>query len=174
MDSAQLRQLIRDLPDYPAPGVTFRDITPLLADAGGFSAAIDALAEPFIGAVDVVAGVEARGFMFAAPVAHRLGVGFVPIRKPNKLPRATHCQSYELEYGTDVLEIHQDAISAGARCLLIDDVLATGGTAEAACSLIEKSGGDLVALSVLLELDVLGGRAKLGERTVHAVMNYRS
>jgi len=172
MDPQELRALIRDLPDHPQPGVTFRDITPLLADGAAFSAAVDALAAPFVGAVDVVAGIEARGFMFAAPVAHRLGVGFVPVRKPGKLPWSTVQQTYELEYGTDALEIHTDAVAEGQRVLLVDDVLATGGTAEAAVALFGSVGADVAAAAFLVELTFLDGRSKLGDLPVDSIVTY--
>jgi len=172
MDPDAFTRLIRDIPDYPQPGVMFRDITPLLADAAAFSAAIDAMAEPFMGEVDVVAGVEARGFIFAAPLAHRLGVGFVPVRKPGKLPWETVSQSYELEYGIDTLEIHSDGVSAGQRVLLVDDVLATGGTAAAAVALLESTGATVSALSFLVELLFLDGRSKLGDAAIHSIVTY--
>lgn len=178
MDPAELGRLIRDIPDHPAPGVLFRDITPLLADPAAFSAAIEALAAPYVGAVDLVAGVEARGFMFAAPVAHRLGVGFVPVRKPGKLPWTTVTETYDLEYGTDSLEIHTDAITAGQRVLVVDDVLATGGTAAATVALFSSMGADVVAAAFLIELLALGGRSKLVDPTdrhdipVHSILTY--
>lgn len=172
MDAAGLSRYIRDIPDHPQPGVLFRDITPLLADPGAFSAAIDALADPFVGEVDLVAGVEARGFMFAAPVAHRLGVGFIPVRKPGKLPWKTTSESYELEYGTDSLEIHTDAVAAGQRVLLVDDVLATGGTAAAAVALLSSMDAHLVGASFLIELLFLDGRSKLEGVPVQSVMSY--
>lgn len=172
MDLDALRRCIRDIPDFPVEGVTFRDITPLLADPTALAASVDLLSEPFLGSVDVVAGVEARGFIFAAPVAHRLGAGFIPIRKPGKLPWSTVSAAYELEYGIDTLEIHEDAVGPGDRVLLVDDVLATGGTAAAAASLIEGAGATLVGCSFLIELDGLGGRSHLGERSVHALVHY--
>lgn len=172
MDSDGLRRLIRDVPDFPAPGVVFRDITPLLADSAAFSAAVDALAAPYGPDIDFVAGVEARGFIFAAPVAQRLGAGFIPVRKPNKLPWETVSQSYELEYGIDTLEIHADAVKPGDRVLLVDDVLATGGTAVAAASLLESSGATVVGLSFLIELGFLGGRSKLGQRPINSAVMY--
>lgn len=171
MDLDALRRCIRDIPDFPVEGVTFRDITPLLADPAALAASVDLLSEPFLGSVDVVAGVEARGFIFAAPVAHRLGAGFIPIRKPGKLPWSTVSAAYELEYGIDTLEIHEDAVGPGDRVLLVDDVLATGGTAAAAASLIEGAGATLVGCSFLIELDGLGGRSHLGERSVHALVH---
>lgn len=172
MDPAELTALVRDIPDYPQPGVTFRDITPLLADAAAFAASIDALAEPYLGAVDVVAGIEARGFVFAAPVAHRLGVGFVPVRKPGKLPWRTTRREYDLEYGSDALEVHTDAVRPGQRVLLVDDVLATGGTAEAATALFSALDAPVAAASFLIELPSLGGRSRLDGVDVHAVVTY--
>ena len=155
-----LAGLIRDVPDYPAPGVVFKDITPLLADAAGFAAAVGALAAGHE-RIDKVAGIEARGFILAAPVACSLGVGFVPVRKLGKLPGPTHAQTYQLEYGTATVEVHVDSFRPGDRVLIIDDVLATGGTAAAAAELIRRSGAEVTALSVLFELGFLGGRANL-------------
>ncbi len=172
MDAASLALLIRDVPDFPTAGITFRDITPLLADPVGFRAAVDSLVEPVRDAeIDLVVGVEARGFVFAAPVAHALGAGFIPIRKPGRLPAAVDSVNYDLEYGTGVLEVHRGAIDAGARCLVVDDVLATGGTALGAASLVERQGGDVVAWSFLLELVSLGGRGRLpGDGPIHATV----
>ncbi len=164
-----LAGLIRDVPDYPEPGVVFKDITPLLADATAFGTAVAALAAGHEG-VDKVAGIEARGFILAAPVACRLGVGFVPVRKHGKLPGPTHAQSYELEYGTATVEVHVDAFAPGDRVLLVDDVLATGGTAAATAELIRRCGAEVTALSVLIELGFLGGRANLPGLTVRAVL----
>ena len=165
---ADLARLTIDVPDYPRPGVVFKDMTPVLADADAFAAVIEALTA--VGrdgdgsvVVDKVAGMEARGFIFAAPVALALGVGFVPIRKPGKLPRATHAISFALEYGQDTLEIHQDAIRPGERVLVIDDVLATGGTAATAVELVRRCGGVPHAVAVLLELTFLPGRSALGD-----------
>ncbi len=155
--------LIRDVEDFPKPGVTFKDITPLLASAEGFRAAIDALVEMAPPDVDVVVGMEARGFMFAAPVALRLGAGFVPVRKPGKLPGDVHAETYALEYGHETLTVHTDAIGAGSRVMIIDDVLATGGTMSATSNLVKKLGAEVVHVSVLIELLSLGGRAKLVE-----------
>lgn len=157
---ASLLALIRDVPDYPQPGVMFKDITPLLADGPGFAATIEALAKGHEG-IDKVAGIEARGFILAAPVACRLGVGFVPVRKVGKLPAPTYAQTYDLEYGTATVEVKTDAFSPGDRVLLIDDVLATGGTAAATAALIRKCGAEVASLTVLLELAFLGGRANL-------------
>jgi len=157
-----IRARIRDVPDFPRPGIMFKDITPLLADAAVFGAVISALASGH-GPVDKVAGIEARGFILAAPVACRLGAGFVPVRKPGKLPSATHAQAYELEYGAAAVEVHTDAFAAGDRVLVVDDVLATGGTARAAADLIRRAGADVTAVAVLLELGFLGGRDGLGK-----------
>ncbi len=151
---------IRDVPDYPQPGVVFKDITPLLADPGALSAVIDALAGAF-GPVDKVAGIEARGFILATPVALRLGAGFVPVRKKGKLPAATFAQEYDLEYGSAILEVHQDAFQPGDRVLIVDDVLATGGTACATAALIERAGGTVAGIAFLMELSFLSGRDKL-------------
>lgn len=165
-----LTGLVRDVPDYPNPGVTFRDITPLLGDPDGFPASIDELAGRFDGVqVDRVLGMEARGFIIGAPVAYRLGAGFIPVRKAGKLPWAVIREEFELEYGRDVLEVHRDAIVPGERILVIDDVLATGGTAEATCRLVETLGGTVAGLGFLLEIDGLGGRARLGERRVESL-----
>jgi adenine phosphoribosyltransferase len=158
----QLRSRIRDIPDWPQPGIVFKDITPLLADIETFRLAVDALADHWEGTgVDRVLGVEARGFIFAAPVAYRLGAGFIPVRKAGKLPWEIEQAEYVLEYGTDLLEIHRDGVAPGDRVLIVDDVLATGGTAEATCRLVHKLGGEVVGLAFLLELGFLGGRAKL-------------
>lgn len=168
-----LKAHVRDIPDHPKPGVVFKDITPLLADPDAFARSVDALAEPFDAVhVDKVLGVEARGFVFAAPVAYRHRAGFVPVRKPGKLPWDIERQEYELEYGTDLLEIHRDAVHPGERVLIVDDVLATGGTAEAAAHLVERLGGEVVGLAFAIELGFLGGRKKLVGRTVHAVANF--
>jgi adenine phosphoribosyltransferase len=153
--------LVRDVPDYPQPGVVFKDITPLLADGKAFAAVIEALAETY-GPVDKVAGIEARGFILAAPVACRLGAGFVPIRKKGKLPGVTFAEEYDLEYGTATIEVLTDAFAPGERVLVIDDVLATGGTARATADLVQRAGAQVTGLAVLLELSFLNGRAKAG------------
>jgi adenine phosphoribosyltransferase len=160
---------IRDVPDYPQPGVLFKDITPLLGDPVAFAAVVDALTGEF-GPVDKVAGIEARGFILAAPVAYRTGAGFVPVRKKGKLPSATYAQEYQLEYGTATLEVHQDAFAAGERVLIVDDVLATGGTARATASLVRQCGAELVGISVLMELSFLHGRSVLSGLDVRALL----
>ena len=161
--------LVRDVPDYPQPGVMFKDITPLLADGPAFAAVIDALAGVY-GPVDKVAGIEARGFVLAAPVACRLGAGFVPIRKKGKLPGATYAQEYDLEYGTATVEVLTDAFQPSERVLVIDDVLATGGTARAAAELVRQAGAEVAGLAVLLELSFLDGRARLPGLPVSALL----
>ncbi len=167
----RLLELIRDVPDFPSPGIIFRDITPLLASPEAFQYAVHAMAEPFRGEhPQKVLGIEARGFMFGAALARELEVGFVPVRKPGKLPRQTFRVSYGLEYGKDSLEIHADAISAGEKVLIADDVLATGGTAEAAAKLVDRLGGRVVGLTFLIELTQLSGRARLTDRRLHSVL----
>jgi adenine phosphoribosyltransferase len=168
-----LRSLVREIPDYPQAGVTFRDITPLLGDADSFRRAIDELAGRFADdGVDRVVGVEARGFILAAPVAYRLGAAFVPVRKAGKLPWAVVREEYQLEYGTDRLEIHRDAIHPDERVLIVDDVLATGGTAAATCRLVEALGGSIIGVGILIELSALAGRATLGERRLETLTTY--
>jgi adenine phosphoribosyltransferase len=172
-DTSWIAELIRDIPDYPQPGVTFRDITPLLADAEAFAKAVNELVERFENVnVDHVIGIEARGFILAAPVAYRIGAGFVPVRKSGKLPWAVAREEYSLEYGTDKLEIHRDALHPRERVLIIDDVLATGGTAAAAARLVEGLDGEVVGLGFMLEIGLLQGRAKLGERRVESLATY--
>lgn len=161
-EATWLKEHIRDIPDFPKPGVVFKDITPLLSDVDAFRFTINALADHFAGRpVDKVLGIEARGFITAAPVAYRFGAGFVPVRKAGKLPWQIEQQEYALEYGTDLLEIHRDSVAAGERALIVDDVLATGGTASAAVRLVEKLGGIVVGLAFIIELSFLGGRRKL-------------
>jgi adenine phosphoribosyltransferase len=170
---AQLRSSIRDIPDFPKPGVTFKDITPLLNDPVAFAGTVDALAGAFITAkVDRVLGVEARGFIFAAPVAYRLGAGFVPVRKAGKLPWEIEREEYVLEYGTDLLEVHRDAVHPGERVLIVDDVLATGGTAAATARLVERVGGEVVGFGFLIELGFLGGGAQLDDYDVVSLLTY--
>jgi adenine phosphoribosyltransferase len=161
VNTLELARLIREVPDYPQTGVVFRDITPLLASPDGFAASIDALVGLSPTDIDVVVGIEARGFLFGAPVALALGAGFVPIRKPAKLPRGVVTVTYDLEYGTETLALHEDAFGPGTRVLVVDDVLATGGTVVAAAELISRLGGDLVGVSLLSELTYLGGRERL-------------
>lgn len=169
-----VRSLIRDIADYPQPGVVFRDITPLLGDAAAFRSTIDAMVAPFEDGprVDRVVGVESRGFIFASVVADRLGAGFVPVRKAGKLPWAVVREEYDLEYGSDKLEIHRDAIHPDERVLIIDDVLATGGTARATAQLVETLGGSIAGLSFVIELVDLAGRQRLGERPVYSIVRY--
>jgi adenine phosphoribosyltransferase len=174
---ALLRERIVDVPDFPTPGVVFKDISPLLADHVAFAGAVDAIvAHHGRGTVDKVVGIEARGFIVAAPVAYHFGAGFVPVRKPGKLPGETHETAYALEYGENVLQVHQDAFAPGDRVLVVDDVLATGGTAAAAARLVVRAGAEVVGLSVLMELGFLGGRAALAaehpELDVHALLAY--
>jgi adenine phosphoribosyltransferase len=174
VDADALAGLIREVPDFPDPGIGFKDITPLLADPVGFRAATDAISAPFQGErIELVVGIEARGFVFSAPVAHGLAAGLIPIRKPGKLPAAIDSITYELEYGGGTLEIHAESIRPGARCLIVDDVLATGGTAAAGRQLVERQGGVVVGFSFLAELSFLGGRSRLGnDVAVHSVISY--
>lgn len=166
-----IRSLIRDIPDFPEPGIVFKDISPLLADADGLHTAVEAMSGHFVNErINLVAGIEARGFIFGPLVARQLGVGFVPIRKPGKLPADTAAISYDLEYGSDSLEIHTDACGPGTSILLVDDVLATGGTLVAARTLIESMGATVSGISVLMELAFLAGRAKLDGIVTHAVI----
>ncbi|HMA18896.1 MAG TPA: adenine phosphoribosyltransferase [Thermoanaerobaculia bacterium] len=166
-----LRRFIRDVPDFPTPGILFRDITPLLASPDAFRAAVDAMAAPFRGSqAGKVVGIEARGFMFGAAVARELDIGFVPARKPGKLPGRTEKVAYGLEYGSDALEVHADAFSAGESVLIVDDVLATGGTAAAAAELVERLGARVTALVFCIELAALEGRTRLSGRPAHAVL----
>lgn len=169
----ELKQLIREIPDFPKPGILFYDVTTLLRDKDGFGSVIDSFEEHYREQrVDVVLGIEARGFIFAPTVAYALGTGFVPVRKPNKLPWEVEAMEYQLEYGTDRLEIHKDAIKPGQHVLIIDDVLATGGTAEAVAKLVEKLGGVVAGLGFVIELDFLSGRGKLGSHPVHSLLHY--
>ena len=171
MTPAELRALIRTVPDFPAPGILFRDITTLIGHGEGFAACVGHLAQRAGAAgAELIAGMEARGFILAAPVALALGVGFVPVRKAGKLPRATHAVSYELEYGEATLELHEDAIGAGDRVLVIDDVLATGGTLAATVQLIERCGGVATAAAMLMELSFLPGREAIGALPLTALM----
>lgn len=161
---------LRDIPDFPEPGVVFKDVTPLLADGEAFSAVVRDMAERRRGTVDLVAGIEARGFIFGAAVAHELGIGFVPVRKAGKLPGRTRGVSYDLEYGSATIEIHEDSFVGGERVLVVDDVLATGGTAAATCELLEGSNATVVAFEALIELAFLHGRDRLPGRDVHTTI----
>jgi adenine phosphoribosyltransferase len=170
----RLAALVRDIPDFPKPGVTFKDLTPLLSDPEAFRAAVDGIADRFEGGgVDRVLGVEARGFILAAPIAYRFGAGFTPVRKAGKLPWEVEAEEYALEYGTDLLEIHRDAIEPGDRVLVVDDVLATGGTAAATVRLVERLGGTVVGLGFVLELAFLDGRARLPGQDIVSLVSYR-
>jgi adenine phosphoribosyltransferase len=173
VDLGQIRSLIRDVPDFPQEGVLFKDITPLLADPIAFSTVIDLLVVHFgRGNVDKVVGIEARGFIIASPVAYHFGAGFVPVRKKDKLPWQTEAAEYSLEYGTATLEIHTDGIGPGERVLIVDDVLATGGTAEATAGLVERVGGKVIGLAFLIELGFLGGRDRLEGYDLFTLIDY--
>ena len=172
-DSERIRELIRDIPDFPQEGVLFKDITPLLADPLAFSTVIDLIVVHFgRGNVDKVVGIEARGFILASPVAYHFGAGFVPVRKVDKLPWETESAEYELEYGTATLEIHQDSVRPGERVLIVDDVLATGGTARATARLVERLGGKVVGIACLIELEFLHGREKLEGHDLYTLLRY--
>lgn len=171
--SNKLKSIIRDVPDFPKPGIVFKDITPLLADHAAFTELVQAFADAYRGAgVTKVLGIEARGFLLAAPIALALGAGLVPVRKKGKLPYKTVAASYSLEYGTDTLEMHADAVKAGEKVLVVDDVLATGGTAAAVCDLVEKLGGQVAGVAMLIELEFLNGRSKLAGRNIHSLIKY--
>jgi adenine phosphoribosyltransferase len=172
MKSTDLKKLIRDIPDFPKPGILFRDITPLIADPRGLAAIVDQIAAPYSGAIDLVLGIESRGFIIGAPVAYRLGVGLTIARKPGKLPYETLGESYELEYGSASLEIHRDGLPGGARVLIVDDLLATGGTAAAAVNLATKLGGSVVGCAFVIELAALGGRARLAPTNCFSLVTY--
>ena len=169
----RLRAKIRDIPDFPEPGIIFRDITPLVADPAALQLSVYQLLQPFLGeTINAVAGMEARGFIFGSLAAWELSVGFIPLRKPGKLPYDVQSASYELEYGSAALEVHTDAINPGDKILLIDDLIATGGTAEASCKLVEKLGGEIVGCAFVIELDGLNGREKLSNYRVHSLLHY--
>ena len=168
-----LKSKIRHVPDFPKPGILFYDITTLLQDPAGCRQAVDALSAPFSDqGIELVVGIESRGFIFGSVVADRLGAGFSPVRKPGKLPSTTVRATYDLEYGSDTLEIHDDAVGRGQRVLIVDDLLATGGTAKATCELVSRLGGEVVALAFLIELVGLNGREKLAGQTLHTVLKY--
>jgi adenine phosphoribosyltransferase len=171
--SDDLRRWIRDIPDFPVKGIIFKDITPLLKDPQALKRACDTIAERFAGqGITAVCGMEARGFIFGAVIAYRMGVGFVPLRKPGKLPSDTKAISYQLEYGTATLEVHRDAVAQGDVVLMVDDVLATGGTMSASCKLVESLGGKVAACAFVIELAFLKGREKLGDYPVEALVRY--
>ena len=173
MITVDLKQQIRNIPDFPKPGILFYDITTLLRDPQGFKATIDALATPYVKqGIDLVIGIESRGFILGAAVAERIGAGLIPIRKPGKLPAQVIKETYALEYGQDALEIHADAIDKGQRVLIVDDVLATGGTAAAATQLVKRCGGELHGLAFLIELTFLNGKSKLTGEDVYSVLQY--
>lgn len=172
-DAGWVKDLVRDIPDFPRPGVVYKDITPLLADPEGLGSCVDALARRFEGErIDKVLGIEARGFIIAAPIAYSLGAGFVPVRKQGKLPYRVHSYTYDLEYGTDTLEVHTDALGPGDRALVVDDVLATGGTAAATFRLVEGLGAEVVGLGCVIELGPLRGRKRLAGARVEALVSY--
>ncbi len=173
MAALDLKSFIRDIPDFPKPGILFRDITPLLASPAAFRESIGRLADPFRNrGIDVIVAAEARGFIFAAPLALELNVGFVPVRKPGKLPFERHAFRYELEYGSDTLEMHVDGVAAGQKVLVVDDLLATGGTVNACCSLLEKVGAEVAACAFLIELSGLNGRNVLAAHEVFSLITY--
>ncbi len=171
--SEDIKRKIRDIPDFPKPGIIFKDITPLLSDARAFQQVIDSFAKRYASKmIDAVVSIESRGFIFGAALAYRIEAGFIPVRKKGKLPYKTEEVEYGLEYGTDIIQIHQDAVHAGSRVLIIDDVLATGGTARAACDLVQKVGGQVVECAFLMELSFLNGRDKLKDQEIFSVLNY--
>jgi adenine phosphoribosyltransferase len=173
--ATELKKLIREVPDFPKPGINFYDITTLLKDANGFRRTVDALLEKIRGEkIDTVIGIESRGFIFASPIAYHLGVGFVPVRKPKKLPAEKVSVSYELEYGQDSLEMHKDAVGQGHKVLIVDDLIATGGTAKAVVDLVESLGGQIVGLAFVIELKFLNGREKLNGYNVFSLITYDS
>jgi adenine phosphoribosyltransferase len=167
-----LKALIRDIPDFPKAGILFRDVTPLLLDAPAFRETVERICAPFLKQVDVVVGIESRGFIVGAAVAYHLGTGLALVRKPGKLPAATHEARYDLEYGSDGLEIHQDAFRQDSRVLVVDDLLATGGTAVATMELVRRTGGDVVACAFVIELTALAGRERLAPVAVHSLIQY--
>ncbi len=172
MELNELRALVRDVPDFPKPGILFRDITPLIGNARAFAAIVDMLAAPFLGKVDMVLGIESRGFIVGAPVAYRLGVGLTIARKPGKLPFHTIGETYDLEYGSAGLELHEDGLVRGARVLIVDDLLATGGTAEATVRLAQKLQATIVSCAFVIELTALGGRQRVAPVQCFSLMQY--
>jgi adenine phosphoribosyltransferase len=172
MTSDEIKKLIRDIPDFPKPGILFRDITPLIGEARGLAAIVDQVAEPWLGKVDMVLGIESRGFIFGAPVAYRLGVGLTIVRKPGKLPFRVVDESYDLEYGSAALEMHQDSLTGKSRVLVVDDLLATGGTALAAIRLAHKVGSEVVGCAFVIELNALKGRERLAPVPCFSLVQY--
>ncbi len=170
----QLRDYIRNIPNFPKAGINFKDISPLLADGEAFSECTSELSVNMPKNIDAIVGIESRGFLFGAALAQLTGVGFVPIRKPGKLPAETHAIEYELEYGTDVLEIHRDALNKGHRVVIVDDLLATGGTAAATIQLVEQLGAEVAACLFVIELDFLGGKEKLGNTPIFSLLHYNN
>jgi adenine phosphoribosyltransferase len=169
----KLRSLIRDVPDFPKPGIVFKDITPLLGNPSGLALAVEYLSQPFRAKhIDYVVGAESRGFIFGTAVAQNLSAGFIPVRKPGKLPCSVKSAEYELEYGTDKIEIHEDALQDGLRVLVVDDLLATGGTMAACCELVRSLGADVVGIAVLIELSFLNGREKIPKYPLHSILTY--
>ncbi len=169
----ELRQLIRDVPNFPKPGIVFKDITPLLQSPAGLALAVELLANPFRGQqIEAVIGAESRGFIFGTALAQALSCGFIPVRKPGKLPAAKLALTYDLEYGQDTLEIHRDAVRPGQKCLMVDDLLATGGTMQACCKMVESLGGDIVGIAVLIELSFLNGRQHFEKYKLHSILKY--
>ncbi|MDF1809170.1 MAG: adenine phosphoribosyltransferase [Phycisphaerales bacterium] len=173
---SKLAQLIYDVPDFPKPGVVYKDFTPMLADPSALALAVELMANPYRGkGIDLVVGAESRGFIFGIAIAQALSAGFVPVRKPGKLPREVHGVEYDLEYGSDRLELHEDALCKGNRVLLVDDLLATGGTMRASCQLVERTGAEIYGITVLIELDFLNGRKLLdGYGDLHSVLRYEA
>ena len=168
-----LKSLIRDVPDFPKPGIVFKDITPLLANPSGLALAVEYLVNPYrTQGIQAVVGAESRGFIFGTAMAQALSCGFVPVRKPGKLPSAKLSLTYDLEYGQDTMEIHKDAIRKGQRCIIVDDLLATGGTMKACCELVEKLGGDIIGIAVLIELTGLRGRDRFAKYKLHSALQY--
>jgi adenine phosphoribosyltransferase len=172
MTTEEIKQLIRDIPDFPKPGILFRDITPLIGDARGLAAIVDQIADPWLGKVDMVLGIESRGFIIGAPVAYRLGVGLAIARKPGKLPFRTVDETYDLEYGSAALQIHEDGMMGQQRILIVDDLLATGGTALAAIRLVQKLGSEVAGCAFVIELKFLNGRARLAPVNCSTLIDY--
>jgi adenine phosphoribosyltransferase len=172
MTNDELKALIRDIPDFPQPGILFYDITPVIADARAFAAVVDRIAEPWLGKIDMIVGIESRGFIIGAPVAYRLGVGLTIARKPGKLPFRTITESYQLEYGSASLHMHDDSLEGKSRVLIVDDLLATGGTALATIALVKRLGGNVVGCAFMIELNALGGRQRLEPIESHALISY--